>query len=345
LTNTHRKAAIDRRLAAKLLLTFELFEQGASAVTAPYDESYDRHPAAALVEEAIRAEAEVEANAADRVVTFSDAVVAIAITLLALGLTVPDSPAGTTNGQLLHELRGDWSAYLAFLISFAVIGSHWATHRRVFRYVTRMNVVVGRFNMVWLLMMVLTPFAANLLAGKGAFGVRFAIYALIQVIATGCLMRMKPPDRPGEPAPPERARPGAPPRLPPGHRHLHRVPRGHSCGLRHRVGLRDMGLGSAADVATAAGHDGRAARPRLTRARSSARRTRGSEARGRPPPGLGCLPAPRASLPSQGHIFCGPARGFQVRLTLRMLIVVSHAPVGEKVRDTDGKTHDYHPRG
>jgi uncharacterized membrane protein len=159
-------------------------------VTAPYDESYNRHPAAALVEEAVRAEAEVEANAAERVVTFSDAVVAIAITLLALGLTVPNSPAGTTNGQLLHELRGDWSAYLAFLISFAVIGSHWATHRRVFRYVTRMNKMAGRFNMVWLLMMVLTPFAANLLAGKGGFGVRFSIYALIQVIATGCLMLM-----------------------------------------------------------------------------------------------------------------------------------------------------------
>jgi uncharacterized membrane protein len=160
-------------------------------VTAPYDESFDRHPAAALAEEAVKAEVEVEASAAERVVTFSDAVVAIAITLLALGLAVPQhTTASTTNSQLLHDLRGDWSAYLAFLISFAVIGSHWATHRRVFRYVSRLNVVVGRLNMVWLLMMVLTPFAANLLAISGGFGVRFSIYALIQVIATGCLMLM-----------------------------------------------------------------------------------------------------------------------------------------------------------
>jgi TMEM175 potassium channel family protein len=160
-------------------------------VTAPHDDSHLRRPAAATAEEIVDAEVEVEAGAAERVIAFSDAVVAIAITLLALGLTVPlHTTDRTSNGQLIDALRGEWPAYLAFLISFAVIGRHWATHRRVFRYVTRLNPVVGRLNMLWLLMMVLTPFAANLLAGQGGFGVRFSIYALIQVIATGCLMLM-----------------------------------------------------------------------------------------------------------------------------------------------------------
>jgi uncharacterized membrane protein len=159
-------------------------------VTAPYDESHNRHPAAALVEEAIKAEAEVEANAAERVVTFSDAVVAIAITLLALDLKVPDGAAGWTSSQVLHGLRVDWPEYLSFLISFLVIGNHWATHRRIFRYVARMNGVVGRLNMLWLLLMVLTPVGARLLAGSGGFGVRFGIYVMIQVIATACLMLM-----------------------------------------------------------------------------------------------------------------------------------------------------------
>jgi len=44
--------------------------------------------------------------------------------------------------------------------------------------------------MLWLLMMVTTPFVANLLAGKGGFGVRFGIYALIQVIGIGSLIQM-----------------------------------------------------------------------------------------------------------------------------------------------------------
>jgi uncharacterized membrane protein len=169
-------------------------------VTAPHDDSYYRHPAAAPASSRATSrpqldfdfdvEAEVEAKLTERVITFSDAVVAIAITLLALGLTAPKGMAGWTNGQLLHELRAGWPDDLAFLISFLVIGNHWKAHRGIFRYVRRWNVTVGRLNMLWLLMMIMTPFAAGLLAGHGAFGVRFAIYALIQVIATGSLMLM-----------------------------------------------------------------------------------------------------------------------------------------------------------
>lgn len=157
-------------------------------MTAPYDGPYDRHPAGISAEEA--AEVEAEASGAERVITFSDAVVAIAITLLALDLKVPDGVAGLTNGQVLHGLRLDWPEYLSFLISFLVIGNHWATHRRIFRYVARMNGVVARLNMLWLLLMVLTPVGARLLAGSGGFGARFGIYVLIQVIATACLMLM-----------------------------------------------------------------------------------------------------------------------------------------------------------
>jgi uncharacterized membrane protein len=133
---------------------------------------------------------EVEASAADRVVVFSDAVVAIAITLLALALPVPDTTGATTNGQILHSLRADWDQYFAFLLSFVIIGNNWSAHRRTFRYVNRLNSKLSALNMIWLLMMVLTPFTARLLAAQGGFGVRFAIYALTQVIASACLLQM-----------------------------------------------------------------------------------------------------------------------------------------------------------
>jgi uncharacterized membrane protein len=160
-------------------------------VTAPHEEPQDHHQAgASWGRTRVEAEFEAEAKATERMITFSDAVVAIAITLLALELAVPVTTDGMTDGQVLHLLGADWSQYLAFLISFAVIGSHWASHRRIFRYVSRWNAPVGRLNMVWLLMMVLTPFAAKLLAGSGGFAIRFGIYAVIQVIATTCLMLM-----------------------------------------------------------------------------------------------------------------------------------------------------------
>jgi uncharacterized membrane protein len=133
---------------------------------------------------------EIEARAADRVVVFSDAVVAIAITLLALDLPIPDLKGYPSNLDVLHSLRHHWTSYFAFLISFLAISGAWGSHRAIFRYVNRVNDKVIGTNMIWLLMIVLIPFAARNLAAPGAFTVRFSIYALVQVVASACLLRM-----------------------------------------------------------------------------------------------------------------------------------------------------------
>lgn len=124
--------------------------------------------------------AEVELFAAERLTFFSDAVVAIAITLLALGLPVP---RGETNDELLRSAGDHLDDYLAFLISFAVIGSHWFSHHRTFRYVTRLAGRLGQWNMLWLLTIVTTPFATRVLTSDGAFQSRFVFYAAVQVFA------------------------------------------------------------------------------------------------------------------------------------------------------------------
>jgi uncharacterized membrane protein len=132
---------------------------------------------------------EIEARSADRVVVFSDAVVAIAITLLALDLPIPDVHGG--NRAVLDFLGDHWNGYFAFFISFVVISGHWGSHRVIFRYVNRINDKVIGINMVWLLMVVLTPFAARTLAAStDGFGVRFTIYAVIQAVALICLVRL-----------------------------------------------------------------------------------------------------------------------------------------------------------
>jgi uncharacterized membrane protein len=129
--------------------------------------------------------AEAETRDANRVIAFGDAVVAIAITLLALDLPVP---SGLTNGQFLAGLGRDWSSYVAFLISFLVIANHWAGQRRTFRYVSRLNERVFQLYLTWLLMIILVPFATRVVTGNGDLGARFTLYALIQVIATACSM-------------------------------------------------------------------------------------------------------------------------------------------------------------
>jgi TMEM175 potassium channel family protein len=131
---------------------------------------------------------EAELIAAERLIFFSDAVVAIAITLLALGLPLP---SGSGDEAVWLSLRSHSSAYLAFLISFAVIGAHWRLHHRLYRYVGRLDPRLISINMLWLLTIILTPYVTRVLEGPDAFGVRFSLYAAIQVITmvTFVLMR------------------------------------------------------------------------------------------------------------------------------------------------------------
>lgn len=131
-----------------------------------------------------------ESQAADRLVAFSDAVVAIAITLLALDLPVP---TGATMKGLLHSVHRNNTHYLAFLISFVVIAAAWRRYHSVFRYIERVDPRIRTYNIIWLLTIVLIPFATKLLtsAGQGSRGpqaLEFGFYALLQVLSSAALL-------------------------------------------------------------------------------------------------------------------------------------------------------------
>ena len=133
------------------------------------------------------AERGTEEITTERLIFFSDAVVAIAITLLAFALPVP---SGSTTSAVLRSFHDKGSAYLAFVISFLVIGSHWRSHHRLFRKVERLDPAVTALNMAWLFLIVIQPFATRVLAGNGAFGLRFSLYAFLQVATLLCFLLM-----------------------------------------------------------------------------------------------------------------------------------------------------------
>jgi uncharacterized membrane protein len=122
---------------------------------------------------------EVDVAAAERLTFFSDAVVAIAITLLAIDQPVP---TGATNQEFVAALQHGWFEYLAFLISFAVIANHWAAHHRVFRYVRRADAPLVSLNLFWLLMVVVTPFLTRILTDNEVGFIQFAMYAVAQAV-------------------------------------------------------------------------------------------------------------------------------------------------------------------
>ena len=137
------------------------------------------HAAEVTEVERLAMEHEAEFAATERMMFFSDAVVAIAITLLALELPVPD---GSTARQILHSANEGAGEYLAFVISFFVIAFHWRTHHRVFRYVNRITSRVLSLNIFWLFLIVITPFTTKLLSGGTINIVRFGTYAAAQTI-------------------------------------------------------------------------------------------------------------------------------------------------------------------
>jgi uncharacterized membrane protein len=123
---------------------------------------------------------EAELIAAERLIFFSDAVVAIAITLLALGLP---AVTGSSDHDVLRSLRFNGNAYVAFLISFVVIAGYWRIHHRLFQHVGRLDSRLITINMVWLLMIVCIPYVTRVLSGGHKFSaLRFTLYAVIQVI-------------------------------------------------------------------------------------------------------------------------------------------------------------------
>ena len=96
-----------------------------------------------------------------RLEAFSDGVFAVAITLLALDLTVA-GPTG--HGSLTSQLHEKWPAFLAYLVSFFMIGIVWVNHHVLVRAITSVDRTLLFLNLVLLLFVVLIPFATSTVA-------------------------------------------------------------------------------------------------------------------------------------------------------------------------------------
>jgi len=117
----------------------------------------------------------------ERLVFFSDAVVAIAITLLALDIRLPTVPAA---GGLPRALLALWPRYLGFAVSFLVVGSFWLGHHRMFRLVRRYDDGLLWRNLLFLLCIALLPFASAVLGEHGDEPSATVFYSLV-VVVTG----------------------------------------------------------------------------------------------------------------------------------------------------------------
>jgi uncharacterized membrane protein len=123
----------------------------------------------------------------ERIVFFSDAVMAIAITLLAIDLKVPEIAASAAAADLPRSLSELGPRFMSFLISFFVIGIYWMSHHRYFRFIQRHDGGLIVLNLLFLLFIVLMPFVASLFGQYYYLPLGMSVYAAA-VAATGLSM-------------------------------------------------------------------------------------------------------------------------------------------------------------
>jgi TMEM175 potassium channel family protein len=98
----------------------------------------------------------------NRMESFSDGVIAVAITLLALGLSVPD-PRHTAD--LADALSDNWPGYAAYVTSFITIGIIWINHHAMISRLRQVDQSIMILNLLLLMSIGILPFATDLIAG------------------------------------------------------------------------------------------------------------------------------------------------------------------------------------
>jgi uncharacterized membrane protein len=122
----------------------------------------------------------------DRLVTFLDAVVAIAITLLVLPLI--EALADARPDRALSAVLGDHlGQFGAFALSFAVIARLWLAHHRLIERVGAYDSGLLLLNFAWAFTIVVLPFSTQLVAVYGSERLAVGLYIGTIAASSVCL--------------------------------------------------------------------------------------------------------------------------------------------------------------
>lgn len=121
----------------------------------------------------------------ERVLTFTDGVFAIIITILVLEIEVPPDLGEQSLRSSLTDLG---PSLIAWVISFLITGMYWVWHRDLFTQVRVVNRDVIWLNLLFLLPVALIPFAASVLGEYHDEPIALHVYGA--VLITASLMRI-----------------------------------------------------------------------------------------------------------------------------------------------------------
>ena len=107
-------------------------------------------------------------NSLGRLLTLSDGIFAISMTLLALDLQVPNLGSHPTDAALRHALAANADSYWSFLLTFYVVAGYWRQPRRLLRSVVTTHPALIRDTLALLLFVAVCRFRPAFLAVTAA---------------------------------------------------------------------------------------------------------------------------------------------------------------------------------
>src|SRR5215203_5263477 len=125
----------------------------------------------------------------EHVISFSDAIFAFAITLMALSIDIPDLPTNLTQSELLDKLYELLPQFESYVISFVVIAIFWVSYHQVFNHIKGSHIIMVYLNLLFLLLITLLSLSTSLVINYGGYHIPYIIYS-IMVILTSSLLAM-----------------------------------------------------------------------------------------------------------------------------------------------------------
>ena len=125
----------------------------------------------------------------ERLLFFSDAVIAIAMTLLIIEIKAPHI---TDNNEIASSFNELIPKFISFFVGFIVIAIYWKAHHHLFGYVKKYTDKLIWMNLLFLLSIVLMPFSSAFYSENFNLNIPYAVYC-INIMITGflncCLVR------------------------------------------------------------------------------------------------------------------------------------------------------------
>lgn len=125
-----------------------------------------------------------------RIIGFSDAIFAFAITLMVLNFNIPIIPENLVNEKLPSEVYRQIPTLISYVISFLAVGSFWFSHHEKFRRIIRYDKVLFWLNLLLLMLVVFIPFTTNLVGEYSESQFAVVLYCL-SISLTGIVLALE----------------------------------------------------------------------------------------------------------------------------------------------------------